>query len=86
MNTPYHKNPGEGGHNINNFGKPFLGYFYHILPLADLSPGAERRFILEIMHFHCMTYIATSSPRTPTPGVINFKILLDPFLFISTIF
>ena len=32
MNTPYHKNPGEGGHDIYNFGKPFLGYFYHILP------------------------------------------------------
>ena len=36
MATPKHKNPCPRGHEIYNFGRPFLGHHYYI-PLLSLS-------------------------------------------------
>ena len=33
MAPPQHKNPCPGGHEIYNFGRPFLGHFYYALSL-----------------------------------------------------
>ena len=34
-----HKNPCPGGHEIHNFGEPFLGHHYHTLSLSNLCLG-----------------------------------------------
>ena len=60
MATPLHLNPCPGGHKIYNFGRPFLGQYYYILALSDLCLGVEKKIVNEIMHFHYMTYMATS--------------------------
>ena len=59
MATPEHQNPGPGGHEIYNFGTPFLGHHYYILGLFHLCLGVEKKIFKEIMHFHYMTYMAT---------------------------
>ena len=56
MATPEHKNPYPGGHEIYNFGRPFLGHHYYILGLSDLCLGVEKKIFKEIMHFYSMTY------------------------------
>ena len=39
MATPLHKNPYPGGHEIYNFGRPFLGHHYYIhLVCMDRAP------------------------------------------------
>ena len=68
------------GHEIYNFGRPFLGHHYYIISLSDLCLGAEKKIFKEIMHFHYMTYKATPSIRTPAPGVMKFTIFGRPFL------
>ena len=47
------------GHEIYNFGRPSLGHHYYILGLSDLCLGVEKKIFKEIMHFYCMTYMAT---------------------------
>ena len=59
MATPKHSNPSPRGHEIYNFGRPFLGHHYYILSLSDLSLGIEKKIFKEIMQFHYMTYMAT---------------------------
>ena len=48
-----------GGHEIYNFGRPFLCHHNYILSLSDLCLGVEKKIFKEIMHFHNMTYMAT---------------------------
>ena len=55
MDTPQHKNPCPGGHEICNFGIPFLDNYYFLFSLSDLCLGKEKRIFKEIMHFHLMT-------------------------------
>ena len=43
MATPKHKNPCPGGHEIYNFGRPFLGHHYYILGLSDQCLGVEKK-------------------------------------------
>ena len=45
---PLHQNHNPGGHDIYNFGRPFLGHYHFTLSLSDLCLGAEI-FFLEIM-------------------------------------
>ena len=45
------------GHEINNFGRPFLGHHYDILGLSDLCLGVEKKMFKAIMHFHYMIYM-----------------------------
>ena len=61
-----HKNPCTWGHEIYNFGRPFLCYDYYIFSLFDLCLGVKKIF-KEIMHFHytCMTYMATPQHKNP---------------------
>ena len=47
MATPEHKNPYPRGHEIYNFGRPFLGHHYYILSLFALCLRVERRFLKE---------------------------------------
>ena len=79
MATPQHKNRCPGGHEIYNFGRPFLGHYYYILSLFDLCLGVEKIFT-EIMYFHYVTYMATPQRKNPCPGgheIYNFG---RPFL------
>ena len=57
--TPLHKNPCPRGHEIYNFGRPFLGYHYYILSLSDLCLGVEKKIFKEKVHFYYITYMAT---------------------------
>ena len=66
--TPQHKNPLPGGHEIYNFGTPFLGHPYYIHSLSDLCIGVEKKIFKEIMFFHYMTYMATPQGNNPCPG------------------
>ena len=78
----HHAEPLHRGHEIYNFGRPFLGH----LTLSFLCLGEEKKIFKEIMHFHYMTYIwPCPSTRTPAPGVMKFAILVDPSLVIIII-
>ena len=50
------------GHEIYNFGRPFLSHHYYILGLSDLRLEVDQRKIFDqIMQLHyIMTYMATS--------------------------
>ena len=52
MATPKHMYPSVGGHEINNFGRPFLDHYYYILSLSDLCLGVKKRIFKEIIHVH----------------------------------
>ena len=54
MATPEHKNLCPWGHEIKNFGRPFLGHHYYILSLYDLCLVEEKKIFKEIMHFPYM--------------------------------
>ena len=41
---PQHKNPCPVGHEIKNFGRPFLDHHYYLLTLSDLCLGVEKKF------------------------------------------
>ena len=56
------KYPCPGCHAIDNFVRPFLGSHYGILSLFELCPGlgVEKKLLKEIIHFHCINYMATT--------------------------
>ena len=63
---PQQKNPVPGGHEIKNFGRPFLGHHY-TLSLADLWLGVQKKILKEIIkHFHSMT-IGYDLAQEPLP-------------------
>ena len=84
ITTPWHQNPYPRGHEIYNFGRPFLGPHYCIHRLSGQCLGVEK----EIMHFHYMTYPTMPHPSTKTPAeeVMKFTILLNPSSFKITIY
>ena len=56
MATPLHKNPCPGGHEIYNFGRPFLDHHYYILGLSDQCLGVKRRrFLKKYINFTLFT-------------------------------
>ena len=80
MTTPQHKNPSPGGHEIYNFGRPFLGHHHYILSLSDLCLRVKKKIFKGIMHFHYTTYMATPQHRNLCSGgheIYNFG---RPFL------
>ena len=83
MATPLHKNPCPGGHEIYNFGRPFLVHHYYIIGLSDLYLSEEKIF-KEIMHFQIWLIWPRPSTRTPDQRVMKFTILVDPSLVIIT--
>ena len=44
MATLQHQNPCPRGHDIYNFGIPYLGHYYYILGLSDLCLGVKKIF------------------------------------------
>ena len=52
---PTQKDTSPSGHEIYNFGRPFLGYHYYILNLSVPCSRDEKREREEILHFHYMT-------------------------------
>ena len=80
MATPLHKNPCSRGHEIHNFGRPFLGHHYYILGLSDLCLGIEKKIFKEIMQFHNMTYMATPYHKNPCPRGHEIHNFGRPFL------
>ena len=48
-------------------------------------PQSRGENLKDIMYFHHMTYMATSIPRTPAPGVLKFTVLVDPSFAINTL-
>ena len=45
MAMPLHKKPCPRGHEIKNFGSPFLGHHYYILGLSDQCLGVEKKIV-----------------------------------------
>ena len=79
MATPQHKNPDPGGHEIYNFGRPFLGHHYYILGLSDLCLGVEKKIVKEIMQIQYMTPMAMPQHKNPSPRCHEiYTILVDP--------
>ena len=46
MATPKHKNPYPDGHEIYNFGRPFLGHHNYIHSLSDLCLGVKKMIFI----------------------------------------
>ena len=76
------KNPCPKGHEIYNFGRPFLGHHNYILNLSMLCLEIEKKIFKEIMHVH---YDLLTCTRTPALEFMKFTILVDPSLVIITI-
>ena len=57
------------GHEIYNFGRPFLDHHYYLLSLSDPCPGVEKKIFKEILYFHYLTCIlvATTWYKNPCP-------------------
>ena len=78
---PSTKTSGPGGHEIYNFGRPFLGHHYYTLSLSDLyvflPPSRKEDFIKKIIiHFHKIIYVATPKHQNPCPKeyeIYNFR-------------
>ena len=68
MTTPLHKNSCPGGHEIYNFGRPFLGHHNYVHILSDSCLGVEKMICIGKMHFHLMSYMATPRPSTRSPA------------------
>ena len=72
MATPLNKNPCPGGHEIYNFGRPFLGHHYNILSLYGPCSGVKKKiFFIEIHQFYTF-YIKITSPWGE--GIMKFTI------------
>ena len=77
-------NPLPGGHEIYNFGRPFLGLHCYIFSLSDLC-SRDRDFKGNNAFSLYDSMTPCSSTRTPAPGVMKFTILVDPSIVIITI-
>ena len=64
MATPLHKNPCPGGHEIYNFGRPFLGHHYYTLSLYGLCPRVEKE---KKIFFQKYINCTLSYPKITTP-------------------
>ena len=74
------------GHEIYNFGRPFLVHHYIILSLLDLCLGEGKKIFKEIIFTIYKLVWPHPRARTPAQGVIKFTILVDPSLVISTLY
>ena len=61
------------------FCRPFLGHHYYILTLYDLGWGVEKKFFIEIMHFHHMSCMTTTLHKKFT----NFSLFSQTHLAYS---
>ena len=74
-----HKNHCLRGHEIYNFGRPFLGHHYYILGLSDLCLGEEKKIYKKNNAFSLYDIWPHPSTRTLARGreIYNFG---RPFL------
>ena len=75
MATPLQKNPCPGGHEIYNFGRPFLGHHYYLLGLSDLCLGVEKKIFKDVHQFYTFYPIITF----PWRGGHEIEIFLSPY-------
>ena len=71
MATPYHKNPSPGGHEIYNFGTPFLGHHYYILNLSDLCVGVKKKTLKRNYAFSLHDLYGHALAQEPVPWVTH---------------
>ena len=64
MATPKRKKPCPGGHEIYNFGRPFLGCHYYILTLPDICKGVEKKVFNA---FSLYDFYGHTLPQEPLP-------------------
>ena len=57
--------PCPGIHEIYNYGRNILGHHFYILSLSAPFQGVEEKILIEILHFHLMTYVATPQHQNP---------------------
>ena len=50
-NDIYLTTPHRWGHDIYNFGRPFLGHPYYILSLCEICQGVKKKDFTNIMQF-----------------------------------
>ena len=75
MVTPQHENPCPGGHEIYNFGEPFLDHYCYIFSLSGLCPRLEKNIFLKNNTFSLYDlYDRAPAQEPPTPGVMKFTI------------
>ena len=87
--TPLHKYSWPGGHEIYNFDKPFFGYHNFTVSLSVICLGVEKKIFKETMHFHHMTYMATSLNKNPCPRgheLYNFSKLSSVIISIHLVY
>ena len=75
-----YKNPCPGGHEIYNFGEPFLGHHYYTLSSPDLCLGVEKMIFKKKMYFHYITYMATPQNKNPYSRGYEIHNFGKPFL------
>ena len=80
MATPYHKNPSPGGHEIYNFGTPFLGHHYYILNLSDHCPNVDKKMRRNI----AFSLYVHSLAQEPSPGGYEIYNFGRPLVIITT--
>ena len=78
--------PCPGIHEIYNYGRNILGHHFYILSLSAPFLGVEEKILIEILHFHLMTYVAPPQHQTPAPRVRKLIILVDSSWVIITIY
>ena len=69
MATPKYKKLCPSGHEIHNFGKPFLSHHYFTLSLSEPCPRVENKYI----HFTFFT------PKLPPIGIRVVQLLFLPY-------
>ena len=68
----YHKNSCSVGHEIKNFGRPFLAHHFYILHLSDSYPRVKKVNIFTEMHQFCNFYPKPISPWGGGHKIYNF--------------
>ena len=67
MATPEHKNPCPRGHEIYNFGRPFLGYHYYIFGLSDQCLRVEKKIFKQNNAFSLYDLYGHTRAQEPLP-------------------
>ena len=78
MATPNIRTLSPRGHEIYNFGRPFLGHHNFILSVAYQCLAVEKNIFKRNNAFSLYDIWPRSSTRTATPGVMKVTISVDP--------
>ena len=75
--------PCPRGHDIYNFGRPFFCHHHYILSLYGPCTRVEKKILKETLNLKDY-FDGHGLAQDPFPGVIIFRILVDPSLVIIT--